>query len=73
MAQLTHEQYEILERAVVNGTRVAVYRTSGREIVVVPLKLSARNGRELIQTRNPTSGHDMTIYLDDIDRLEVVK
>lgn len=73
MAQLTHQQYETLERAVVNGTRVAVHRSSGREVVVVPLKLSTQGGREFIQTRNPTSGHDMKIFLDEIEGLEVVK
>lgn len=75
MAQLTHKQYEMLERAVVDGTRVAVQRSSsaGGEIVVVPLKLGTRDGREFIKTRNPTSGHDMTIFLDEVERLEVVK
>jgi len=73
MAQLTHQQYDALERAVVHGTRVAVCRSSGREVIVVPMKLGARDGREFIQTRNPTTGHDMTIFLDEIERLEVVK
>jgi hypothetical protein len=75
MVQLTHTQYEMLERAVVNGTRLAVQRSSsaGGEIVVVPLKLGTRNGREFIQTRNPTSGHDMIIFLDEVERLEMVK
>jgi hypothetical protein len=73
MAQLTHQQYEALERAVVNGTRVAVYRSSGREVIVVPMKLGTLGGREFMQTRNPTTGHDMKIFLDEIEGLEVVK
>jgi hypothetical protein len=64
MAQLTHQQYEALERAVVSGTRVAVRRSSGREVIVVPLKLGTLGRREFIQTRHPTTGHDMTIFLD---------
>ena len=31
MAQLTHEQYDALERAVVKGMRVAIYRSGRRE------------------------------------------
>ncbi|MEP6492624.1 MAG: hypothetical protein ABJF01_08105 [bacterium] len=73
MAQLTHEQYDALERAVVNGSRLAVYRSGRREVIVVPLKVTTRDGRELIQTRNPTTGHDMTIFIDEVERLEVVK
>jgi hypothetical protein len=72
MAQLTHEQYDALERAVVKGTRVAIYRSGGRESVLVPLALKLRNGREAIEARHPTTGHDLTIYLDEIDGIEVV-
>jgi hypothetical protein len=72
MAQLTHEQYDALERAVVKGTRVAIYRSGRRESVVVPLALRLRDGREAIETRHPTTGHDLTIYLDEIDAFEVI-
>ncbi|HTE44375.1 MAG TPA: hypothetical protein VK636_03935 [Gemmatimonadaceae bacterium] len=73
MAQLTHEQYDALERAVVKGTRLAIYRSGRREVIVVPLEVGARDGREFIQTRNPTTGHDMTIFIDEVERLEVIK
>ena len=72
MAQLTHEQYEALERAVVNGTRVAIHRSGRRESVIVPLALHLRDGREAIEAKHPTTGHDLTVYLDDIDRFEVI-
>jgi hypothetical protein len=72
MAELTHEQYDALERAVVDGTRIAVQRRGGRELVIVPLAVRVLNGREAIEARNPTTGHDLTVYLDDIERLEVV-
>jgi hypothetical protein len=73
MTQLTHMQYEMLERAVVNGTRIVVTRSGGRESVLIPLSLGIRDGREAIETRNPTTGHEMRIYLDEVDAIEVVK
>jgi hypothetical protein len=73
MTQLTTQQYDQLERAVVDGTRIIVYRRGRRQYVVVPLALRMRDGREVIEARNPTTGHDLAIYLDEIDGLEVVK
>ena len=72
MAQLTHEQYDALERAVVKGMRVAVYRSGRRESVIVPLAIRLLDGREVIEARHPTTGFDLTIYLDEIDSFEVV-
>jgi len=72
MAQLSHEQYDALERAVVRGTRVAILRNGRPESVIVPLSLRLREGREAIEARHPTTGHDLTIYLDEIDAIEVV-
>ena len=73
MPQLTTQQYDQLERAVVNGTRIIVHRRGRREYVVVPLALRLLDRREVIEARNPTTGHDLTIYLDEIDGLEIVK
>jgi hypothetical protein len=73
MGQLTHEQYDLLERAVANGTRVILQRKGRREHVVIPLTLRVRDSRELIEARNPTTGHDLTIYLDEVDRIEPVR
>jgi len=72
MAQLTHEQYDALERAVTRGTRVAISRKGRPESVIVPLTLHLRDGREAIEARHPTTGHDLTIYLDEVDGIEVV-
>lgn len=72
MAQLTHAQYDALERAVTNGTRVAIYRR-GTEYLVIPLALRLRDGRELIDARNPTTGDSMTLYLDELDAIEVLR
>jgi hypothetical protein len=73
MAQLTHAQYEIIERAVVNGGRVAIRQRGRREFVLIPLRLRAIDGREAIEARNPTTGDALTIYLDDIESVEVVR
>ena len=69
---MTHDQYDALERAVTNGTRIAVYRR-GTEYLVIPLALRLREGRELIEARNPTTGDSMTLYLDELDAIEVVR
>jgi hypothetical protein len=72
MAQLNHKQYDALERAVASGTRLVVRRSGGRESVVIPLSIRVRDGRETIEARNPTTGYDLTIYLDDVESLEVI-
>ena len=71
MAQLTHEQYDKLERAITDKRRIAVMRR-GTEYVVVPARLTVERGREAIQARHP-SGSVMMFYLDEIESVEVVK
>jgi hypothetical protein len=71
MAQLNHEQYEKLERAVARGDRIVVNRR-GTEYVLVPLALVYRAGREVIESRNPTTGDALSIYLDELDSIELV-
>ncbi len=72
MAQLNTGQYDQLEQAVAKGQRIAVYRR-GTEYVVVPLRLVLRGGRELIEARNPTTGDDMRLFIDELDAIEVVR
>ena len=72
MAQLTHAQYDALERAVTQGTRLAFQRRGRREYVVVPLALRLENGREVVDARHPVTDHDLKIYIDEIDGLEVL-
>jgi hypothetical protein len=71
MAQLTHEEYDRLERAVLRRQRIVVQRR-GTEYVVVPLALANRGGREIIEARNPTTGDSLSLYLDEIDGIEMV-
>ncbi len=69
--QLTTRQYNLLERAVNERMRIAVYRR-GSEFVVRAESLGLRAGREAIETVQPTTGDRMTLYLDEIDGFEVV-
>ena len=71
MAQLTHDEYERLERAVLHGQRIVVYRR-GTEYVLVPLALSARGGRDVIEARNPTTGDRLSLAVDELDSIEMV-
>ena len=54
-----------------DGRRVALVR-QGRELVVVPLRLYLRDGREVIEARHPTTGDLLTAVIDDLQSVEVV-
>ena len=72
MAELTHLQYDALERAIANGTRIAVYRR-GTEFVVVPTRLVLVSGRGSIEARHPTTGERITLFVDEVDSIDVVR
>jgi hypothetical protein len=72
MTQLTSTQYDILERAVRDGKRISVMRR-GTEYVIVPMSIRTRSGREVIEARNPTTGDDLVIFVDDVDALTLVR
>jgi hypothetical protein len=72
LAQLTHKQYDILESAIVSGGRIATSRR-GTEFVVVPTRLRVISGREAVEATHPTTGQAMTLYLDEMDSIEVVE
>lgn len=69
---MTAAQYDALERAIVDGARVAI-RVNGAELVVIPESIRMDRGRELLVTQNPSSGLPLNITIDDIERLEVVR
>jgi hypothetical protein len=71
LGSFSHRDYDTLERAILVGQRIAVWRR-GTEYVVVPSELHLLGGREAIEARNPTTGDSLTLYLDDIDSIEVV-
>lgn len=72
MAQLNHRQYDVLENAISSGNKIAAYRR-GTEYIVVPTRLRVVGGREAVDAIHPTTGEKMTIYLDELDRFEVVR
>ena len=51
---------------------MAFQRRGRREYVVVPLALRLENGREVVDARHPVTGHDLKIYIDEIDGVEVL-
>ena len=71
MAQLRHDEYDALERAIANRRRIAVLRR-GTEYVVVPHRLRTDGGRERIESVNPTTGDGITFYLDEVDAIEMI-
>ena len=71
MKQLTHRQYDALESAITHGKRIAI-RRRGTEYVGVPKKLWSEGQRQAVSILHPTTGEEITVYLDEIDKLEVV-
>lgn len=71
MAQLSHSEYDRLERAIAEGRRVSVLR-QGREIVVLPLRLSYSAGREFLEATHPATGEGLVFLLDEVDAIEIV-
>ena len=72
MADLSPSQYDALERAITDGRRIAVYRR-GTEYVVVPTRLRIEGSREALHTRHPTTGDRLTLFVDEMDSIEVVR
>ena len=71
MKQLNHRQYDALESAITHGRRISI-RRRGTEYVGVPKNLWMEGQREAVSILHPTTGEEITVYLDEIDRLEVV-
>ena len=69
MAHLSPRDYDQLERAVMDGKRIALVR-QGRDVVVIPLRLFMHNGREVIEARHPTTGDLITRVIEDLDAVE---
>ena len=71
LKQLNHRQYDALESAITHGKRIAI-RRRGTEYVGVPKRLWSEGQREAVSILHPTTGEEITVYLDEIDKLEVV-
>lgn len=72
MPEWNHHQYDALERAILSGNRIAAYRR-GTEFVVIPTRLRMIQGREAVEATHPTTGDEITLYLDEMDSFEVVR
>jgi len=68
---MTHAQYEILERAITLGRRIAIVR-HGAELVVLPERLRVVAGREALDAQHPSTGDRLTVFLDELDTVESV-
>ncbi len=71
MSQLTPNQYDALERAVLDSRRIVIQRR-GSEFPVIPHRLEGTSGRECLYAVHPTTGETMRFFLDEIDSFEVV-
>jgi hypothetical protein len=71
LRQLNHRQYDALESAITHGKRISI-RRRGTEYVGVPKKLWTEGQREAVSILHPTTGEEITVYLDEIERLDVV-
>lgn len=72
MGELTVREYDALERAIIDAARIAVWRR-GTEYLVIPEQLTRQGGREAIVARHPTTGSRLVLFLDETDRIEVVR
>jgi hypothetical protein len=70
--RLSTAQYDVLERAIVDGTRLAI-RRRGTEYLVIPERLRVESGREIIVARHPSTGHRLELVLDELEQLEAVR
>lgn len=71
MAQLTTTEYDALERAIIEGRRIAVYRR-GTEYTVIPLAIHIHGSQEAIAATHPTTGYAITFIIDELDSIEVI-
>jgi hypothetical protein len=70
MRSLRPAQYDALERAILDGRRVAL-RRRGSEHIVIPRRIVAGD-REALEVTHPTTGELMIFVLDELDSFEIV-
>jgi hypothetical protein len=71
LTQLTTTQYDALERAITDRRRLAVWRR-GSEFTIIVDRLRMLEGREVLEAHHPTTGDKLTLYLDELEGIEVV-
>ena len=70
--QLTADQYDALERAISDGRKLSVWRR-GTEFIVVIDHLRVAGRREALEAHHPTTGDKLTLYIDELEGIEVVR
>ena len=71
VTQLNTDQYDALERAIADRRRLSVWRR-GTEFVVVVDRLRVTGGREALEAYHPTTGDRLTLFIDELEGIEVV-
>ena len=71
ITQLNAAQYDALERAIIDRRRLSVWRR-GTEFMVIVDKLRVAGGREALEAHHPTTGDKLTLYIDELEGIEVV-
>ncbi len=71
VTQLNAAQYDALERAIMDRRRLSVWRR-GTEFMVIVDRLRVTGGREALEAHHPTTGDKLTLYIDELEGIEVV-
>ncbi|MDB4888275.1 MAG: hypothetical protein JWL61_130 [Gemmatimonadetes bacterium] len=71
ITQLNAAQYDALERAIIDRRRLSVWRR-GTEFMVIVDRLRVTGGREALEAHHPTTGDKLTLYIDELEGIEVV-
>ena len=71
VTQLNAAQYDALERAIADRRRLSVWRR-GSEFIIVVDTLRVTGGREALEAHHPTTGDRLTLYIDELEGIEVV-
>ena len=72
VTQLSAAQYDALERAIADRRRLSVWRR-GSEFLIVVDRLRVTGGREALEAHHPTTGDQLTLYIDELEGIEVVE
>ena len=72
MAAMSVADYDRLERAIVDGRRLSLWRR-GTEFLVIPERLKLANGREVVLARHPSTGQRMELFIDELDVIEMIR
>lgn len=70
VTQLNAAQYDALERAIADRRRLSVWRR-GTEYLIIVDRLYVSGGREALEARHPSTGARLTLFIDELEGIEV--